>query len=272
MRRIAVLSFGLLSYASFHLAVLYLVGFIAGVGVPTQLRGPSTMSPAAALAIDVLLVAAFGLQHSVMARPEFKRRWTRFIPAPIERSVYVLASSLALALLFWLWQPIDVTLWNVSAPTGRMVAWSLFVAGCLIVPATTFLINHFDLFGLRQAWLYFRGREYTPLPFVIPGPYRYVRHPLYVGWLCVFWATPTMTLAHFAFAASMTLYILIAIHYEERDLARSHADYAEYRRRVPMLLPRLERLERLKQSAAAASAATKARSASDASRPLPSRT
>jgi protein-S-isoprenylcysteine O-methyltransferase Ste14 len=151
----------------------------------------------------------------------------------------VLATNLALVLMFWQWRPWGVTVWNVEHAVARSAIWALFAFGWVTVLVTTFLINHFDLFGLRQTWLYFRGRPYTSLPFVTPGPYRFVRHPLYVGWLTVFWATPTMTLAHLLFAAGMTAYILKAITLEERDLVDAYPGYAEYRRRVPMFVPRL---------------------------------
>lgn len=179
-----------------------------------------------------------------MARPAFKRWWTQIIPPEAERSTYVLLSSLALVLLFWQWRPIGGTVWHVEHAAGQALLYGLFAAGWLTVLVTTFLINHFDLFGLRQVWLYLRGEPYRPLRFVTPGPYRHVRHPLYVGWLLAFWATPTMTVAHFLFAAATTAYILIAIRFEERDLVDVHGpSYVEYRDRVPMLLPRLRARE-----------------------------
>jgi protein-S-isoprenylcysteine O-methyltransferase Ste14 len=172
-----------------------------------------------------------------MARPWFKKVWTRFVPEPVERSTYVLLSSLALLLLFWKWQPMGGVIWNVQSQDGALALEALYGLGALIVLATTFLINHFDLFGLRQVWLYLRGIPYTPLGFRAPGPYRIVRHPLYVGWLVMFWSTPVMTAAHLVFAIATTAYILIAIQFEERDLVRSLGAYAEYRRQVPMLIP-----------------------------------
>lgn len=244
MKRWAVLLYGVVNYGMCLAVFVYLAGFIGGFLTPTRLDGPAEGSLLSALAVNLLLVLVFGLQHSVMARPGFKRWWTRFVPEPIERSTYVLASNLALALLFWQWRPMGGVLWEIHNPLGQAALWSLYGIGWAAVLTTTFLIQHFDLFGLRHVWLYFRGRPYTSLPFVTPGPYRFVRHPLYVGWLTVFWATPLMTAAHFVFALGMTAYILAAIRYEERDLVQFHVGYAAYRRRVPMLVPRLCRFER----------------------------
>jgi protein-S-isoprenylcysteine O-methyltransferase Ste14 len=176
-----------------------------------------------------------------MARPAFKRWWTRLVPKPVERSTYVLFSSLALLLLFYVWQPMGGTLWDVRDPILRGVIYGLFASGWLVVLVATFLINHFDLFGMRQVWLYLNRMPYTPLVFKTPVFYRYVRHPLYVGWLLTFWATPTMTAAHLVFAMATTAYILIAIRFEERDLVAVHgAAYEAYRRQVPMLVPGIQ--------------------------------
>lgn len=242
MKRLFVLLYGLGCYGLFLVVFLYAIGFVGGFLVPTELDAPAGHSDAATfvrdVSINLLLVALFALQHSVMARPGFKAWISRWLPQPIERSTYVFATSCVLLLLFWLWRPLGGMVWSVSADVGRVVLWMLFATGWLTVLITTCLINHFDLFGLRQVWLYFRGRDYTPLPFVTPGPYRLVRHPLYLGWLLVFWATPTMTVAHFLFALAMTTYILVAIRLEERDLLGFHQAYADYRQRVPMLVPR----------------------------------
>lgn len=240
MKRVVVFAYGVASYAVFFLTFLYACGWVGNLFVPKALDGEPTMSFVQALLTNVLLLGVFALQHSVMARPAFKRWWTKVIPEAAERSTYVLFSSLALILLFWGWQPMGGVVWDIQDPLGRAIAYSLFAFGWGLVLVTTFLINHFDLFGLRQVWLYLRGRQYTPLRFVTPGPYRLVRHPLYVGWLFAFWATPTMTAAHLLFAIVTTAYILIAIQLEERDLVAAHGeDYENYRRRVPMLLPRL---------------------------------
>jgi protein-S-isoprenylcysteine O-methyltransferase Ste14 len=243
MKRVLVLIYGVTCYTLFLGVFLYAVGFVGGFLTPTQLdemvdNFQAGRLPQATL-INLTLVAIFGLQHSIMARPEFKRWWTRWIPEPIERSTYMLASNAALGVLYWLWQPMGVIVWQVDGYWARVALWFLFAAGWLTVLVVTFLINHFDLFGLRQVWLYFQGQPYSALPFVTPGPYRFVRHPLYVGWLLAFWATPMMTIAHLVFASAMTAYILIAIRFEEHDLTASHSAYADYRRRVPMLVPQI---------------------------------
>jgi methanethiol S-methyltransferase len=239
VRRLLLLTYGILCYALSLATFLYAVGFMGGFLTPTQLDGPRHGPLAAALAIDGGLLALFAVQHSGMARPGFKRWLTRFVPEPAERSTYVLLSSAALLALFWQWRPLGGVVWEVPGEAARAAVSAVFAAGWLIVLGTTFLINHLDLFGLRQVWLAFRGVPYTPLRFTTPGPYRLVRHPLYVGWLTVFWASPTMTAAHLLFAVGTTAYILAAIRWEERDLVAAHPEYAAYRRRVPMLLPRL---------------------------------
>jgi protein-S-isoprenylcysteine O-methyltransferase Ste14 len=238
MSRVIAFVYGLVCYAIFFASFLYAAGFVGGFGVPLSLDSEPTGSFGISLLIDLGLLAVFAVQHSVMARPAFKRVWTRIVPEPVERSTYVLASSLALILLFWQWRPLGGVVWDVQNPVGRAILWGGFAFGWGLVLVTTFLINHFDLFGLRQVWFYLRGEPYRPLTFGTPGPYRIVRHPLYVGWFFAFWATPTMTAAHLLFAGATTVYILIAIRLEERDLAAMHGeDYLQYRRRVPMLVP-----------------------------------
>jgi protein-S-isoprenylcysteine O-methyltransferase Ste14 len=186
----------------------------------------------------VALLFVFAVQHSLMARPAFKERWTRLIPEPIERSTYMLASCLALILLMALWQPLPLVIWNVQNPAGSWLLTSLFAAGWLIVPLVTLAINHLDLFGVRQVWLYLKGQPYTPLAFRTPPPYNWVRHPLYVGWAIAFWATPRMTLGHLLFASLMTVYMVAASRVEERDLvAYFGRSYEDYRRRVPAFVP-----------------------------------
>jgi protein-S-isoprenylcysteine O-methyltransferase Ste14 len=236
--RISAFLYGLVCYVAFLATFVYAVGFIGNIGVPKSIdSGPQT-SFLTALAIDAALLALFAIQHSLMAREWFKQAWTKIVPRTVERSTYVLFSSVALLLMFWQWQPMGGVVWSVANPAARMVLVLLFVAGWVVVLVSTFLINHFDLFGLRQVWLHLRGRDYVHLGFRTPGPYRYIRHPLYVGWLMVFWAAPVMTAAHLVFALATTGYILIAIQLEERDLVRMHPEYAEYRDRVGMLLPR----------------------------------
>ncbi len=240
VRRLLLLSYGVLCYALSLATFLYAVGFIGGFLTPTQLDDPAQGSLTAALAINGGLVGLFALQHSGMARRGFKRWLTRFVPEAAERSTYVLLSSVALLLLFWQWQPLGGIVWQVQGEAARAAVFAVYALGWIVVLATTFLINHFDLFGLRQVWLAFRGIPYTPLKFATPGPYRLVRHPLYIGWFTVFWAAPTMTAAHLLFAVGTTAYILAAIRWEERDLIAAHPEYASYRRQVPMLLPRLQ--------------------------------
>jgi protein-S-isoprenylcysteine O-methyltransferase Ste14 len=238
MKRFLVLTYGVVHYVVFLGVFLYLAAFIGNLWVPRSMDSAPVAPLWSALLIDTLLIALFGLQHSVMARPSFKQWWTKFVPRPIERSTYVMFTNAALILLFTFWQPIGGTVWDVENAAGRAVLWTLFSAGWIAVLVTTWLINHFDLFGLRQVWLYFRGKPYTHIGFRAPGPYQYVRHPLYAGWITAFWATPTMTLTHLVFALGMTTYIFIAIPFEERNLVTYHGkDYADYRRRVPMLIP-----------------------------------
>jgi protein-S-isoprenylcysteine O-methyltransferase Ste14 len=237
-RRIAIFVFGCLSYLAFLGTFLYAVGFVGGLLVPKSLDGAPRMPLAPALAIDLGLLALFAVQHSVMARPAFKRMWTKIVASEMERSIYVLAASLCLIAMFVLWQPLGGVVWTVGSPAARAVLYALFGLGWTLVLATTFLINHFDLFGLRQSWFALRGEPYRRLRFVQPGPYRLVRHPLYLGFLIAFWSTPTMSAAHLVFAIMTTAYILVAIRLEERDLVAEHgAAYESYRRRVPMLVP-----------------------------------
>lgn len=244
LQRASVLAYGVVSYALFFASFLYAIGFVGGFVVPRSLDSTPQRSFGLALLIDAALLGLFAVQHSVMARPGFKRRLTRFIPEAAERSTYVLMSSLALILVFRFWEPMGGVVWSVVHPVGAVLLHAGFAFGWLTVLVTTFLINHFDLFGLRQSWLFFRGQRYVPLKFVTPGPYKLVRHPLYVGWLLAFWCTPHMTSAHLVFAVLTTAYILVAIQLEERDLVSAHgADYVEYRRKTPMLVPSLGRAD-----------------------------
>lgn len=238
LRRILFFAYGSVSYLIFLATFLYAVGFIGNFGVRTTLDGPATDPLWLALVVDLGLLGLFAVQHSVMARPWFKRAWTRLVPEPVERSTYVLFSSLALILMFWQWRPLGGVVWSVDDPIGRAVLWGLFAFGWGLVLVSTYLINHFDLFGLRQVWLALWGRPYTPVRFATPWPYRVVRHPLYLGWFFAFWATPTMTISHLLFSIATTAYILLAIQFEERDLVREHGEHYEaYRRSVPMVIP-----------------------------------
>lgn len=241
MSRIGSFVYGVACYAVFFATFLYALGFVGNFVVPKTMDSPREISFGLALLIDVGLLGLFAVQHSVMARPAFKRRWTRIVPVHLERSTYVLFSSLAMIVMFWAWQPLGGTVWHVDHPVGKALLYGGYVFGWGLVLVTTFLINHFDLFGLRQVWLYLRGKEYTELQFVTPGPYKLVRHPLYVGWFFAFWCTPTMTVTHLFFALMTAGYILVAIRFEERDLERSLGDYAAYREQVPMLVPSLRR-------------------------------
>ncbi len=239
VKRLLFFVYGGVSYLIFLATFLYAAAFVGGCpAIPTRLDGPLHTSWLRALVIDCSLLTLFAVQHSVMARRWFKERWTQIVPWTIERSTFVLCASLALLLLFWQWRPLGVEIWVVDAPILRGVLWALFGTGWLTVLLVTFLINHFDLFGVRQVWLPLIGKPYTRVSFRTPLPYRFVRHPLYFGFLLAFWMTPTMTLAHLVFALTTTAYIVVAIQFEERDLIHEHGvAYESYRRRVPMLLP-----------------------------------
>lgn len=241
MNRISGLFYGVLSYAIFFATFLYAIGFVGNIYVPKGMDSIPNVPMTQALLINLGLLGVFAIQHSVMARPLFKRWLTKFIPQSMERSTYTLASSLALILLFWLWEPMGGLVWSITSPTGVALMYVGFAFGWLLVLLCTFLINHFDLFGLRQVWLNFRNKPYTPLDFKLPYLYQIVRHPMYVGWFFAFWCTPTMTVAHLAFALATSAYILIAIQLEERDLLDAHPEYREYRKQVPMIVPFLRK-------------------------------
>lgn len=245
MARSVYLLFGGIAYLIFFATFLYLIAFVADLaGAPRTIdRGGDGLSVGAAVAVDLALVALFGLQHSVMARRGFKEAWTRILPEPIERSTYVLFASLALIVMFVLWQPIaEPVVWRVENSIGALALWGLFAAGWVMVLISTFLISHFELFGLKQVWGHARGASAAAPVFRQPFFYKLVRHPIYTGFFLAFWATPEMTAGHLLFAVAMSAYMLIAIRYEERDLVGMFGgDYEAYRGRVGMLAPRLRR-------------------------------
>jgi methanethiol S-methyltransferase len=244
MQRSLAMLYAVVAYAIFFATFLYLVAFVGNLPMAplTVDRGGPASPIATAIAIDIVLIALFGIQHSVMARQGFKAWWTRIVPKPAERSTYVLMASAMLIILFGFWRPITGTVWQVTNPTAEMLLWALFGLGWLLVLLSTFLINHFELFGLQQGWHYLRGREAKPPQFRQPLLYKWIRHPLYLGFFLAFWATPNMTYGHLLLAAGMSVYMLIAIQYEERDLVGLFGeDYERYRREVGMLTPRFGR-------------------------------
>jgi methanethiol S-methyltransferase len=237
MNRLLILAYGIFAYVAFLCTILYMIGFVSGVIVPKTIDTGIQSTLPEAILIDLSLVLLFGVSHSVMARPAFKERLTKAIPRAAERSTFVLVASLVFVILYWLWRPIDTVLWSCSG----FASWLLFgisMVGWIIVFWSTFLIDHFDLFGLRQVWLNFRGLESSARPFVVRGLYKYVRHPLMLGFLIAFWFTPMMTLGHLLFAITMTVYIIIGVFYEERDLAKVLGDgYLRYKEETSMLFP-----------------------------------
>jgi protein-S-isoprenylcysteine O-methyltransferase Ste14 len=239
--RVFTFLYGTVSYALFFITFLYAIGFVGNFAVYKSLDSVSANSLQTGLLVDLGLLAIFALQHSLMARPAFKRAMSRVLPATIERSTYVLASSVALLFLFWQWKPLGGSVWNVQNSLGRLVLYVGFASGWVLVLIATFAISHLDLFGMRQVWRHLLGQPQASLRFATPFLYRIVRHPLYVGWFLAFWCTPTMTVTHFFFALVTTAYILIAVQLEERDLMKVHPEYAQYREQVPMLIPGLIR-------------------------------
>ena len=237
--RMLAMIYGTLCYTIFLVTFLYAIGFVGNLLVPKAIDTGTQGAFVPSLLIDVLLLGVFAVQHSVMARPGFKAMWTRIVPRPIERSTFVLFASLALILLFWQWRPLTGVVWEVQNSVAQGVLYGLFGLGWVIVLLGTFMINHFDLFGLRQVYLNLRQKPYSDLGFRTPFFYRFLRHPIMLGFIIAFWATPRMTVGHLLFAAATTAFILIAIQLEERDLVKYFGDqYREYRKSTPMLIPR----------------------------------
>jgi protein-S-isoprenylcysteine O-methyltransferase Ste14 len=243
MKRYLFFVYGVACHLLFLATFAYMAGFVGNFLVPKTIDSSPAGPVGLAVVVNLLLMGLFAAQHSVMARPAFKRMWTRVIPQPIERSTYVLLSCLVTFVMMWQWRTIDVVVWDAQSPVLRTTAWILFVIGWFLVPAVSLLIDHFDLFGTRQVWLHLWGREYTSLPFRVPSAYKHVRHPLYIGWAIAFWATPMMTVGHLLFAGVLTVYMALAAVIEERDLvAHFGHQYQQYRQHVPMFVPRLRPL------------------------------
>ncbi len=252
MKRSLILVYGVVSYLLFFVTFLYSIGFVGNLWVPRTIDSAPTLSLGTALLVNLGLLTMFAVQHSGMARPAFKRWLTRYIPAAAERSTYVLFSTLAMAALMYYWAPLGGVIWAVESDWATLVLNALYLGSWALLLYATFLINHFDLFGLRQVWSTFRQRECRDLKFVTPALYRVVRHPIYVGWLGIFWFTPVMTVTHVLLALGVTGYIFLGIALEERDLEQAHPEYTQYKRKVPALIPSFgRRLEATPESSAA---------------------
>jgi methanethiol S-methyltransferase len=238
MSRLLVFLYGIVAYVMFLGVFLYAIAFVGGFGVPITVDTPSRLGVAGAIVIDLLLLGLFGLQHSGMARRAFKRFWTRIVPPPIERSTFVYASNFTLTLLMWQWQGLDHVIWRIETPALRAVVWGLFGLGWMLLLASTFVVSHADLFGLRQVYHHLVNRIPAPFTLKTGSLYTLVRHPLYLGFVIAFWSAPTMTAGHLLFSIAATGYMLVAIQLEERDLIHAFGDrYRHYRKQVPMLIP-----------------------------------
>jgi protein-S-isoprenylcysteine O-methyltransferase Ste14 len=239
MTRSLALVTAVLCYTAFFASFLYLIGFVAGLDMlPTHVDKGMQSAPLTAALIDLALIALFGVQHTVMARPRFKAAWTRTVSPAIERSLYCLAAAICLFVLFAFWNPIAGTVWSIETPAARLGIWALFLLGWTILFIATWLISHFELFGLTQAWHHYRGTQVPDQPFRTPSLYRWVRHPMYSGFLLAFWATPHMTYGHLLLAIGFSIYIFIGIAHEERDLLGQFGEhYSDYSKRVGMVVP-----------------------------------
>jgi protein-S-isoprenylcysteine O-methyltransferase Ste14 len=238
MGRVVIFFYGVVAYGAFFVTILYAIGFLGGFVVPKTIDSGTAGPVGTAVLINVLLILLFGVQHTIMARPWFKNWWTRILPKPAERSTFVLAASALLALLMWQWRPMPTIVWQLDAAAGKALLWGLYFFGWFLVFYSSFLIDHFDLFGLRQVFLHLKSREYHHRPFMAHSLYKVIRHPLMAGFLVAAWATPTMTQGHLLFAAVITGYVFVGVRLEERDLVRFLGeDYRRYRERTPMLLP-----------------------------------
>ena len=237
--RVLAFFYGIIAYLIFLVAFLYAIAFVGNIGLVPKTIDSGPAGPfLKALIVDAILLSLFAVQHSVMARQWFKRAWKKIVPEPVERSTYVLLASLILLLLFWKWHPVKSVIWDVRNPNGRTILQGLFWIGWGMVLVSTWLVDHFDLFGLKQVFYYARGKRIEPLPFKNPALYKIVRHPIYLGFIIAFWATPRMTTGHLFFAIMTTAYILVAIQFEERDLIKFYGDqYRHYRQQVSMLFP-----------------------------------